>query len=746
MPAAKHFLRNDIEGLMMAHRRIDVWLLSMALLAGAGTGFSQQGATPSPQPQTPATAPLPAGWPAPVNPHASPEARALLRFIDSTSGHATLTGQHNFPDSISRWTDRAYDLTAMYPALFGQDFGFAGGDDKDSVEARPAMIAEVERQYAHGAVIALTWHAVRPTDDEPVTFRDSVQGKLTDFEWHQLLTPGTDLNRRWCAQVDVIAGYLRQLRDAHVPVLFRAYHEMNGNWFWWGGRPGQHGSAALYRQIYDRFVNLHHLDNLVWVWNVNTPSPNAGAISDYYPGAQYVDIATMDIYGEFRPEYYTSMLALADGKPIAMAEVGTPPTPEILAAQPRWAYFMIWANLVDFDSAASLTALYRSSQVLTRDDTAIAQPMAALRQATAERTRNEPEIDPATPEAIPAAKDLLARLNVAMGRGTLSGQQNTPQAVADASAAVTRSTGEQPAIYGEEMGITTEMGVDTAEARRAIVNQAKREAARGSLVALTWHALRPTDDRPASQSSSVEGKLTDFEWNELLTPGTDLYQRWCAQVDDVASTLKELQNAKIAVLWEPYPESNSTIYWWAGRAGIHGSSALYQQLFERLVQHDNIRNLVWVWDAAAPGFGPGAGNPIDAYFPGLLDVDALALDAPAGGSRFRADTYLAQMAVGKPIGIGLTGTIPAPEFFTQQPDWAWFMASPAGATSQAPALAALYKTARVLAATRRLSQQPRGNVRFRTYLHLGAEYTQFRHAVQRLCRHPVQCYAALGTT
>ena len=33
------------------------------------------------------------------------------------------------------------------------------------------MIEEAKRQYRDGAVIALTWHAVRPTDDEPVTFR-----------------------------------------------------------------------------------------------------------------------------------------------------------------------------------------------------------------------------------------------------------------------------------------------------------------------------------------------------------------------------------------------------------------------------------------------------------------------------------------------------------------------------------------------------------------------------------------------
>src|SRR5690348_829237 len=174
----------------------------------------------------------------PANPHASPEARALLEYFYSISGKYTLAGQHNYPNHISRWTDRVYDLTGKYPALFGEDFGFSGGDDKDSVESRPAMIAEVKRQYENGAVVTLTWHAVRPTDEEPVTFHDSVQGHLTDFEWNELLTPGTDLYNRWCAQVDVVAGYLKQLRDAHVPVLFRPYHEVNGGWFWWGGRPG----------------------------------------------------------------------------------------------------------------------------------------------------------------------------------------------------------------------------------------------------------------------------------------------------------------------------------------------------------------------------------------------------------------------------------------------------------------------------------------------------------------------------
>jgi mannan endo-1,4-beta-mannosidase len=338
--------------------------------------------------------------PEPVNPHATPEARALLAYLQSISGKATIAGQHNFPNVGARWTDMAYDLTAKYPGLFGGDFGFSAGEDKDSVLGRPAMIEEVKRQYRNGAVVTLTWHEVRPTDDEPVTFKDSVQGHLTDAEWKELLTPGSPLNLRWCAQVDVVAGYLKQLQDAHVPVLFRPYHEMNGNWFWWGGRPGSSGSAALYRQIYDRLVNMHHLDNMLWLWNVGAPGGNAGSIADYNPGTQYADLATMDTYGEFKQEYYTSLLALAGDKPIALAEVGRLPSPEVLQQQPRWTYFMCWSEFIQEHNPLDLVnAVYDAPQVLTREDARLAGPLAAIRKATADRLGVAPV---AAPGSIPA--------------------------------------------------------------------------------------------------------------------------------------------------------------------------------------------------------------------------------------------------------------------------------------------------------------------------------------------------------
>ena len=623
----------------------------------------------------------------PVNPHATPEARALLAYLYSISGKATLTGQHTYPNEGARWSDRAYDLTGKYPGLFGQDFGFSAGEDKDSTLSRPAMIEEVERQYRSGAVIALTWHAVKPTEDEPVTFHDSVQGHLTDYEWKELLTPGSPLNLRWCAQVDVIAGYLRQLRDAHVPVLFRPYHEMGGGWFWWGGRPGKDGSAALYRQIYDRFVNVHHLDNLVWVWNGNNPGSKGEAFADYYPGPEYADVVSIDVYGEFKQKYYDDALALAAGKPIALAEVGGLPSPEVLERQPRWTYFMAWSEFIQNGSSLELAnAVYHGPRALNRDDPRLTGPMEAIRKATAERTGGKTEADPVSPSATAEAKALLARLIAAPGQGVLSGQMNDPSSPATATASVALAIGKHPAIYGADLAASP-------DDRKAIVQEAISAHSSHAEVSLSWRPSRPSDDQPAS----AHGQLTDYEWNELLTPGSGLNSRWCAQVDEAAAALKELHKAGIAVLWNPYPESNGKDFWWAGRKGIYGSSALYRQLFDRLVNHNGLHNLVWVWEASTPDYRSGGTGLLSDFYPGLLYTDAIQLRLSRVDPGFPASRFIELTAVGKPLGVELKGDLPSPEAFAEQSGWAWFLASsPADPALRAEALRKLYSDPRIV--------------------------------------------------
>jgi mannan endo-1,4-beta-mannosidase len=305
----------------------------------------------------------------PVNPSAQVQVKQLLRFLYEISGKRTMTGQHNTPREMGEYSDEAAAITGLYPAVWGQDFGFAADGDMDGINFRQAIIEEAKRQYAAGSVITLMWHAVRPTEEEPVTFKESIcRGKLDDADWEDLITPGTQIHARWERQTDVIAEFLTQLKDADIPVIWRPYHEMNGAWFWWGARGGERGYSALYRQMYERFVNIHHLDNLLWVWNASTPNETILPYVDCYPGHDVVDVLAVDIYAnEFFQHTYDGLVALAEGRPVALGEVGNAPTPELLEAQPLWAWFMIWTNfLTNENTPDALKALFTCPRAINR--------------------------------------------------------------------------------------------------------------------------------------------------------------------------------------------------------------------------------------------------------------------------------------------------------------------------------------------------------------------------------------------
>ena len=97
-------------------------------------------------------------------------------------------------------------------------------------------------------------------------------------------------------------------------------HENNGTFFWWGGHPGPYGTAMLYREVYNRMVNVHHLNNLVWVWNQNGPAPG-GEFYNFFPGKNYCDVVSYDNYRTLDDRYYYEIQTIADGKPIALGEV-----------------------------------------------------------------------------------------------------------------------------------------------------------------------------------------------------------------------------------------------------------------------------------------------------------------------------------------------------------------------------------------------------------------------------------------
>lgn len=296
------------------------------------------------------------------NPDASAEALSLLERLYDTTGNGIFTGQHNYYEDPSNWYNKAAEITGVYPALWGSDFAYYTGGDFAGL--RQKMINTAIAKAQSGAMITLTYHQIRPFDPKTAGW-ESVKAKVTEEQMEEIVTPGTDLYNQWAAQVDEVAGYLTQLKDAGVPVLWRPYHEMNAEFFWWGGRPELF--KQLWVNMYDRFTNVHHLDNLIWVWSPNAESEWAYDSAPYYPGHDYVDVLAMDIYNnDYKDAYYEKLVELSGGRPIAIGENGELPDPKVLKErQPRFVYFMTWSEyLTNKNSVEKINSLYHDARTI----------------------------------------------------------------------------------------------------------------------------------------------------------------------------------------------------------------------------------------------------------------------------------------------------------------------------------------------------------------------------------------------
>jgi hypothetical protein len=115
---------------------------------------------------------------------------------------------------------------------------------------------------------------------------------------------------------------------------------------------------------------------------MDRPSTPERAHARFFPGIDFVDVLSLDVYGnDFAQSYYDSIAALSQGKPMALAEVGSPPKPEILRQQPRWAYYMTWASMVRNTPKSDYAALMKDPQVLSLEDPAYWAATAPYRKA-----------------------------------------------------------------------------------------------------------------------------------------------------------------------------------------------------------------------------------------------------------------------------------------------------------------------------------------------------------------------------
>lgn len=289
-----------------------------------------------------------------TNPNATKEARIVYNYLKSIYGNHILAGQQEStwmgsPDYEMKYIEQ---VSGKLPAIRGLDYI---NNDFGGVTRRSMA------WWKKGGLVSICWHWGTPPDGVGY---ESSKGTI---DLDEALTEGTDLYNGMIAQMDRVAEELKILQTAGVPVLWRPFHEFDGGWFWWG-KGGSDKFIKLWRLMYDRYTNVHGLNNLIWVLGYSHMTK-----SGWYPGDEYVDIAGADNYEEgTQLRRYKKVVEFAGTEmPIAYHENGPIPDPDVLIKdEAKWVWFLTWhtIHIKEQNTAEWVNRVYNHDYVITLDE------------------------------------------------------------------------------------------------------------------------------------------------------------------------------------------------------------------------------------------------------------------------------------------------------------------------------------------------------------------------------------------
>ncbi len=241
--------------------------------------------------------------------------------------------------------DRVRQLTGKRPAILAIDIN-TGFDHP----ARGESLKRLARAHAAaGGIVSLSWHDAKPTQPNPdAVAPNSSYSQLTAAEWTELTTEHPTFYSWRNNHLGYAADFIRGFNDRNIPVLWRPFHEPEGNWFWWGQTT--HNTPGNYRTLWQRaFQNLsaspgHTLGNIVWVYASAYPGQ-----APTFPGKAYVDFAGFDFYTSNPSDpLFVSRAQAATGfgvGPAALTETGRLPSSSILypgGKRARYPWVLVW--------------------------------------------------------------------------------------------------------------------------------------------------------------------------------------------------------------------------------------------------------------------------------------------------------------------------------------------------------------------------------------------------------------------
>lgn len=312
------------------------------------------------------------------DPNATKETQGLMNYLCDMYGKHIISGQQEIYgnghtkdepagydgddllgyESEFEWIKKNF---GVYPAIRGFDMmnynPLYGWDDGTTERI-------IEWANERNGIPTVCWHINLPTDftnyevGEPVDWSVASYKPNSSFSVENAVVEGTKEYEYVMLAIDNLAEQLLKIQEAGVPIIFRPYHEAEGNpgaaWFWWG-QDGAEAYKALWKQLHTTLTEKYGLHNLIWEFNSYTYSSSP----EWYPGDEWVDMVGFDKYNciynrtdglsdcpnedAISDTFYKLVDLTNNTKLVAMPENDTVPSLEnMLVEKAHWLYFCIW--------------------------------------------------------------------------------------------------------------------------------------------------------------------------------------------------------------------------------------------------------------------------------------------------------------------------------------------------------------------------------------------------------------------
>ncbi len=269
-----------------------------------------------------------------VDDQALPRVRSLHAYLHGVAASPyVLFGHQNdttdtviTPQTAAQWSgvhSDVHNAVGDFPALLG---------------CSPVAVDAIKDAYRKGMVVSVEHHIDNLARGTGPHGEGGFFNTLDPIDSVARVLPGGSKHDNLVAYLDWLADLSREWVDDDgelIPVIYRPWHEHNGDWFWWCTSNATEGEfIELFRFTVHYLRDVRGVHNLLYAFSPNGHFEDEAEYLYGYPGDDYVDLLGVDVYWDLpqgNPGWWDQLVrdlqvavtcARSRGKVAALTETG----------------------------------------------------------------------------------------------------------------------------------------------------------------------------------------------------------------------------------------------------------------------------------------------------------------------------------------------------------------------------------------------------------------------------------------